>query len=174
MKRKFKALVTAALVAVTAGLTVSVFAQEPPPQRAPSTPEERAAVVELAKKLQQNPLDDSLKSERQRLLLMIIQATDFTVTICGEETPWVGDKFKYSTELMAVYLFSNAAHVIGNPDQRDQRAAHLAGLEGAIKAYQAIVAQNPKAKWQPMEEVVTKQRSGELQKASSTFCTKKD
>ncbi len=173
MKRNLTGLAAAALATIIAGFTQSASAQQQA-QRGPSTPEERAAIVELAKKLQQNPLDASLKPERERLLLMIIQVPDFTVSICGEETPWSGTKYKYATELFAAYVFSNAAHVIGNPDKRDEKAAHLTGLEGAIKAYLAIVAQEPEAKWQPMEDLIAKQQSGELRKALSTFCTKKN
>lgn len=156
-----------------AAVAVSVFAQQQP-QRGPSTPEERAAVVELAKKLQQNPIDKNLNKEREQLLIMLIQVPDIHMTICaGDETPWIKEKYKYSSELTATALFSTAAYVIEQGGTADEKAAHLAGLEGAIKAYQAILAQNPKAKWQPMEDLIAKQQSGELKKASAKFCSKK-
>ena len=129
-----------ALVGVCA--LVAVLAQE---KRGPSTAEERAAIVELAKKLQENPLDASLQGERDRLVMVLVEAPDLSgMTTCGDEMPWLKGKFKYANELITVHLISTAAYVVSH-QQADEKQAHLAGLEGAIKAYQAIVGREPKA-----------------------------
>ncbi len=139
-------------------------------QRGPSTPQERAQVLDLAKKLQETPLDTSLQSQRDHMTIVVVEAPDLNPTTCADEMPWIKGKYRYANELNIVHLLSATAYLINNGPKRDEQAAHLAGLEGAIKAYQAMVRQTGKAKWQPMEELVTKYTSGELAKEMGGFC----
>ncbi len=160
--------VTAALVVIAVWLAVPAAGAQ---KRGPTTPEERAAIVEVAAQLQENPLDRAVQDRRDTLLMVLIEAPDLQVPTCGDEMPWVKGKYKYANDLMLAHLFSAVAYKVENPSA-DEKQAHLAGLQGAIRAYQAIVRQDPKAKWQPIEALATKQDSGELAKAAPGFCKK--
>ena len=110
--------------------------------RAPSTPEERSRFVAIAHKLESNPLDASLRPEREWALMWLIKAPDVHVSVCSSV---LGDyfKYKYSSELTVQLSFSEGAFSIEYPDKAgDQIAQYVAGVEGALKAYSAILRRN--------------------------------
>ncbi len=166
----FRAVLSALVLTLMAASPVCVVSQDKPPQRGPSTAEERAGLIETAKKLQDNPLDKSLQEQGRQLQKMLIHVPDIDVSSCYEEAPWFSSDYKYSQELVGAYTMSNAAFVVSNAEKPDLKAAHMAGLEGAIKAYQSIVAQDPTARWKKMEQLITKRDKGDLQKKSANFC----
>ncbi len=160
-----RCITTVLAVAVTLLAAPVVRAQK----RGASTPQERAAIVEVALKLQETPLDRAVQDQRDSLLMVLVDAPDLQVATCADEMPWLKGKYKYTNDLMLVHLFSSVAYVI-RVGQKDEKTAHLAGLQGAIKAYQAIVQRDPKARWQPMEDLVSKHNRGELAKRAPGFC----
>jgi hypothetical protein len=69
----------------------------------------------------------------------------------------------YSTELEMQPMFSSAAFIIEHPDKAaDEPAIYQAGLEGTLKAYEAILKSKPKAKWEFLDELVIRRDKGEL------------
>jgi hypothetical protein len=134
----------------------AVFAQ------APSTAEERARFVALTHKLESNPLDPALRPETKWALKWLIEVPDIHVSLCSSV---LGDyfKYKYSPEITAQLSFSGAAFSIEHPDQAgDQLVQYVASAEGALKAYSAILLQNPKAKSKVLDDVLHKQAQGQL------------
>jgi hypothetical protein len=130
--------------------------------QAPSTPEERTRFVALTHKLESNPLDPSLRPEREWALKWLIEVPDIHVSVCSSV---LGDhfKYKYSPEITAQLSFSGAAFSIEHPDKAgDQMAQYVAGAEGALKAYSAILQQNPKAKSKVLGDILQKQGQGQL------------
>jgi hypothetical protein len=72
-------------------------------------------------------------------------------------------KYKYSSNLVVQLTLSSAAFIIEHPDQAgDKVAMYAAGAEGLLKAYAAILKDNPKAKWKALDEAVEKQGQGHL------------
>jgi len=137
------------------------FAQE---KRKPSTPEERSQAVRITRALESDPLSKDAKDQRERLLYWLIQVPDISVTICTDFlSPLLDKKKNYSTELQMQEMFSSAAFIIENPDKaQDQPAIHLAGLEGTLKAYEAILRVKPKAKLEHLDFLLEKRNKGEL------------
>lgn len=134
------------------------------PARGPSTPEERTRAVEIAHKLQSDPLDQSLNREREWAIKWLIEVPDIHVELC---TNILGDfykpKYKYSSEITVQLTLSSAASVIEHPDQASDRMAQfVAAVEGALKAYKAILQAKPGAKSKALEELVEKQNEGKL------------
>jgi hypothetical protein len=128
----------------------------------PSTPEERARVVQLAHKLESNPTDESLTSEREWAIKWLIQAPDITVEMCPAV---IGDfhKYKYSSEITTQLLLSSAAYVIEHPESaKDRNARFLGGTEGALKAYRVLQQAHPKDKSKTLDEMVQRQEEGKL------------
>jgi hypothetical protein len=127
-----------------------------------STPEERARLVALSHKLESNPLDPSLRSEREWALKWLIEVPDIHVNVCASV---LGDyfKYKYSSEINIQLTFSSAAFAIEHPDKAgDQLAQYVAGAEGALKAYSAILQQTPRAKSKVLDDILQKQAQGQL------------
>ena len=74
-------------------------------------------------------------------------------------------------------MFSGAAFAIEHSDQAsDQLAVSLAGLEGALKTYEAILKAKPKARWEYLDDLIAKREKGELkayvQQIAETKCKK--
>lgn len=130
--------------------------------QAPSTPEERARLVAIAHKLQDNPLDTSLQSDREWAIKWLTTVPDITVEMCP---PVLGDyhKYKYSTEITAQLMLSQAAFLVENPDKsKDVSSQYVAGAEGALKAYSSLLQQSPGAKSKALDELAQTQSQGKL------------
>jgi len=135
------------------------------PTRGPSTPEERARLVAIAHKLEAAPLDESLISERQWAIMWLIQVPDLTVSVCSNVLgkDFLRTKYKYSSNVVAQLTLSSAAFIIEHPDQAtDKVAVYTAGADGALKAYSAILKDNPKARYKALDEAVEKREQGQL------------
>jgi carboxypeptidase Q len=132
--------------------------------RGPSTPEERARVVALVQKLQSNPIDPQLRSEREWALRWLIDVPDVSVTMCADLLkPVLGTKYKYEMDLIAFNTLASAAFVIENPGA-NLFAVNKAALESTIAAYQAILRAEPKATLNGMDALVQMKINGELDK----------
>lgn len=138
-------------------------------QRGPSTAEERAKAVQIARALEADPLQPDAKEMRTWFTIWLIQIPDITVSICGEELgPVFHEKDReknFVSEIFGQSMFSSASFVIENPDKaKDQVSVYLAGLEGSLKAYQSILKTHPEAKWAFLDDLLLKQQNGELRK----------
>lgn len=133
-------------------------------KRGPSTPEERKRAVEMTTFLETNPLAKEAKDYRAALLFFLADVPDITVKLCtnilGESKRIKGD---YESELVGQLAFSQAKFIIENPDKaQDDGAVYLAGVEGALRTWQAIKTAKPKAKFPLMDELLQKQQAGTL------------
>jgi carboxypeptidase Q len=133
-------------------------------KRGPATPEERQRFVAITHKMEAAPLDESLHSEREWALKWLVDVPDISVSVCIAPIDGPGKKkYKYSPELMVQLTYSSAAFIIEHPEQaKDADAQHLAGVEGAVKAYQSILRTKPNAKSEAMEGLLEKQHDGKL------------
>jgi len=145
-------------------------------QRGPSTPEERARFVQVAHKVEANPLDPALKEDARWALKWITDVPDIEVSLCPAPLGGlIGSHSKYEAALFGDYALALGAFVIEHPDKaKDEAAVNLAGVTSALKAYQAILKQDPKATSAALEELLKKQAKGELgdfvQKATREQC----
>ncbi len=148
-------------------LTASlVIAQE---GRGPSTRAERDRAVKIAHELEADPLATSLRDDRDWLLQWIEQVPDITISICNDPA---SDRstYRYQRELMAQKTFSMAAFIIEHSSQKnDDLAVEAAGMEGALKAYQAIVKKNPRAHSPYWDRLLRKDQEGTLRDYISDY-----
>jgi hypothetical protein len=136
-------------------------------KRGPSTPEERAKAVQIARALESDPLQPGNKDMRTWFMLWLIEVPDITVQVCGEE---LGPVFHESnrdknfvSEIFGQSLFSAASFVIEHPDQANNKVVvYTAGVEGSLKAYQSILKAHPEATWPFLDDLILKQQKGEL------------
>ena len=138
-------------------------------KRGPSTPEERAKAVQIARALEGDPLQSGNKDMRTWFTLWLIEVPDITVQVCGEELgPVFHEKDRdknFVSEIFGQSMFSSASFVIEHPDEaKNPIAVYTAGVEGSLKAYQSILKTHPEAKWPFLDDLIVKQQSGELAK----------
>jgi len=155
---------------LTLAIVVPAAAQN---RRGPSTPEERARAVQIAQKLAADPLDDSLKDDRTWLLKWAADVPDITVSICASNDEFK-KKYKYRPEMTFQKMASSLAFVIEHPDQsQDKVAEELAGVQGALNAYQVILKANPKAHSPYWDELLQKQSAATLKEFVADYVTTK-
>lgn len=149
-------------------LSSNLFAQSQQ-KRGPSTADERAKAVQIARALEADPLQPGNKDMRTWFTLWLIEVPDISVQVCGEE---LGPIFRESnrdknfvSEIFGQSMFSAASFVIEHPDQaKDSIAVYTAALEGSLKAYQSVLKTHPAAKWPFLDDLIVKQQKGELPK----------
>ena len=161
MTMKPRAIVAAALAAFS---VLAVFTPHVAAERGPSTPEERARFVKITRALEEDPLDDNLRGDKERALRWLIEIPDISVKVCsGPLTKLLDTKKNYSPELFTHNLFASAAFIIENPEAaEDDNIVFVAGIEGVLRMYENILKEKPKARHKVLDELIQKRDQGEL------------
>ena len=115
--------------------------------RGPSTPEERAKVVQLTRLLERDPLNENAGATRQWLREWIADVPDIRFKACDDLLGHaLGDNYPYSREVNLQTIFSGAAFALEHQDKaRDDIAQYHAGVEGALRLYEVLVKSKPDA-----------------------------
>jgi hypothetical protein len=133
--------------------------------RGPSTAEERARAVQIAKLLRADPLADSNTKDREWLVKWLIEVPDISIKLCGGVLGDTGDsnKSQYPGALLATLMASQAAYVIEHPDKaKDSTAVYVAGIDGALDAYHAIRSKDSSFHAKQLDEFDQKRNEGKL------------
>jgi hypothetical protein len=73
------------------------------------------------------------------------------------------EKYRHASEITMQLLLSGGAFVIENPDNaKDDKAQYLAAVEGALKAYQSILREEPEATSKALNDLLQKQSQSTL------------
>jgi hypothetical protein len=133
-------------------------------QRGPSTPEERARAVQTAKSLQADPLAPNLQGDREWLVKWLIEIPDISVKMCTTFLGDLGDsKSGYPGAVIATMLASEAAFAIEHPEKaKDVEAIYLAGVDGALRAYEAIHNKEMSYRLPHLDDLIQKRDQGKL------------
>ena len=129
-----------------------------------STPEERERARNIARILEQDPLAKDAPANRQWLLNWMIEVPDIHFKSCGDLLrSEVGDQYRYSSEVNQQITFSAASFRLEHPDHlRNDTGAYVAGVEGALRAYESLLESTPDAKLAFLDEWLAKRDRGEL------------
>lgn len=132
--------------------------------RRPSTPEARADFVALVRWLEREPVAANANATRQQLRQWIIEVPDIRFTVCPELLGHaVGDDYPYSREVNLQVMLSGAVLTIEDPGKaRDDVAVYTAGVQGALRAYEALVKSRPDAHVAVLDDLIEKRNRGEL------------
>ena len=118
--------------------------------------------IKATRFLEQKPLDKNAKKVRSMAMEWLIVTDKVSVGTCSLLLS-VDKKYKYSSELFGQYTFGMGAYKLANPDKaQDEDAVQQAGVESAMTAYEAIVAEQPKAKNAFMDDLLAKRSDGSL------------
>ncbi len=131
----------------------------------PSTPADRQRFLTVTHKLEQDPLDESLRQDRSWALKWLEDVPDINVSICP---PVLGElpqsQYRYIRQIAAQFSLEMAAFIIEHPQQvNDTNAQYLAGVEGALRAYKSILKTQPMATSAILEGLLNMQDQGKLE-----------
>ena len=138
----------------------------------PSTKEERERAVQVAQKLEANPLDKSLQSDREWFLKWAAESSDFTVSMCASGGEYK-KKFNYDPELTFQKLASATAFVVSHELSQDKVEQELAAVNGALNAYEAILKADPKHHSEYWDELLKRRADGTLKEFVNKYVTQK-
>ena len=129
-----------------------------------TSPETRAEMIRLIDTLEKHPNDPNAREMRGKVLSWLADAPDVTVTMCDK---FLGiEKFnpdEAGGELVLQQPFAEAKFMLENPDKAsDEMAVHLAGVEGALRTYAVMKAEDPKLVIPAMESLVKLQAQQKL------------
>ncbi len=168
-----------AIAITVAGFVVTSAAQQVQ-TRGPSTQEERDRFLEITHLLEKDPLDAGLTNDREWALLWLIQAPDIHSELCSDTLDGFmkEKKYPYHGEILRQLTFAGAAFTIENPEKANDRLAQfVSAVEGALNAYNAILQQNPEARSKSLDDLLERQKQGQLQEfvreASDKGCRKR-
>lgn len=135
-----------------------------------SSAEDHRRFVSVARQLEEAPLEPRLAAERQWALNWLIEAPDVSVTMCGNF--WSGllnENYSHGGEILVQSSLSMAAAVIERPDiVNDPIAQQMAGVEGVLRAYRAVLRVRPEAHSAFLDALVLTQSRGELRESVSS------
>jgi hypothetical protein len=124
----------------------TVVWSSPLPAGKTSTLEGRKRAVETARQLEGDPLGPGAEERRAELLKWWTGVSDLPLTWCAN---MLAGELKDTDKSLAGAIslqapFSAGAAMIEHPEiAKDKRAFAIAGLEGALRAYQAVVSKDP-------------------------------
>ena len=131
-------------------------------KRGPSTPEERAKVIQIAKALENDPVAATLYPERQWLVRFVMDVPDISITLCGPSFPYE-KKFKFSSDLLALSMGAMTAYVIEHPDSaKDTATVGFVGAEAVLRGYTKLLETHPKDHSKKLDEWLGYQKDGTL------------
>ena len=113
-----------------------------------------------------DPLNDGAKDARGWLIAWLSEVPDISVQMC---TALLGKDFesnsKYGAELSLQQPLSSAAFIIEQPDRADdQLAVAVAGVEGVLRAYEALLSKKPKARFPLLDAMREAKAKGTLER----------
>ena len=136
--------------------------------RGPSTPEERAQALEYAQSLEQHPLAKDSLEKRMWLTEWLVQVPDFKVDVSRKALKKLGSLDKvndtYSNQLRMQVYYSQAAFQLQHPEEKNTAAIQAAGLAGTLRAYRAIQQFDPTAKYPLLDNLMSLEKQGKLEK----------
>ncbi len=134
--------------------------------RGPSTPQERQRALDVIQKLEQEPMSPALKQDRDWVFQWIREVPDLDVRVCSVVLKPLTDQ-KNSPErnaLMLQSMLSSAEYSMRNEGKKKSAVEmYMAGVEGMLRAYHNILKQDPSKKNPAMEDMLRKQREGQLE-----------
>ena len=153
------------LLAVVIVLIVTAAIPSAACSRHTSSPEDRARALEYAQSLEQHPVAKDSLEKRMWLTEWIVNFPDVTVTPCCkglESLDKVNDT--YSNQLRMQVLYSEAAFLLQHPEEKSTARIQAAGLAGTLRAYRAIQRFDPTAKYPQLDNLISLEKKGKLEK----------
>lgn len=135
-----------------------------PEDRPPSTPEERERAVKLVAELENNFLGPEADASREWLDKWMAEIPDLFFHSCPLLEREKDEVFPHHLYLIKQSYYAGGAYLIQHPEKvNDQLRIYIAGVEGAIRAYNNLVANQPTKRNGSMEFLLKAQAAGQLE-----------
>jgi hypothetical protein len=142
--------------------------------RGPSTPQERAQIIARIRMLEQDPLSADANAARTSLLEWAIELPEIRFHRCKELLGSGLANYPYAREFNDQAVLSGVAFTLERQDKmRDQVAAYIAGVEGALRMYEALLRLNPNASSAFLDDLIARRERGELAAYLTTIATER-
>ena len=130
--------------------------------RGPSTPKERAKALKLIRQLEEDPSFEGARDARRWLSLWLFEVPDLHVDLCPELLGGTSvERKRLPGEVVGQMMYSGAAYLIEHKDgSREQ--VYLAGVTGALKVYEALLATRPHARSPLLDGLIGRRDAGTL------------
>ena len=129
----------------------------------PGIQNESEMLIKTVGLLEEKPFDKEVNKMREGALKWLIQTDKVSVTVCSMMISQVEEKYKYKSDIFTQYTLGMAAFKLTHPDKaQDDAAAQLGGIESALRFYEAIGKEKPKAKSAFLEDLLAKRAAGSL------------
>lgn len=125
---------------------------------------DRAAFISNTRLLEKKPFDPNAPAAREWGFKWVADTDQVSVVLCSDTMKLIPEKKnKFKSELLMQFTFGMAVFKLENPDKKsDETAAQLAGLESMLRTYEAMIAENEKAKNAELDALLVKRNNGEL------------
>jgi hypothetical protein len=136
----------------------------PPPPRAPSTAEERAKAIKIARSLEVDPIGAEADANRAWLFRWAAEIPDIYFPSCrllyeGKSPA----KYDFRSILEAQFFAGSDAYLAGHPEKgNDTLDIYYAGMVSSLAAYESILQSHPEAHWPLLEGFLQKRATGGL------------
>jgi hypothetical protein len=128
----------------------------------PTSAATKAEMIMTIATLEKQPHYPNARDMRAKVLTWLTEAPDVTVNVCAD----LFGNFKADQpggEAMLQQLFAQAKFILEHPDQaNDELTVQLAGIEGALRTYAILKAEDPKIVFPAMEEMARLQAEQKL------------
>jgi hypothetical protein len=128
-----------------------------------STKAERQRALSVIDKLEQSPMDPSLKADRD-WVFQWVKSSDVDATICSALIKPLTDQkpSEFRNALMLQNILSSARYTMEHPRSKDTVAMFQASTEGMIRAYRNLLKQDPARHNEFLDSLIAKQEAGQL------------
>ncbi len=125
---------------------------------------DQAKFVRLTRQLEREPLNDPDKVARNWLMEWAAKSDDVSFVICEVLGPVPSQDVPHAPELLLQMVFGNGSFQILHPDRKaDLFAGQMAGIRSSMAAYASILAQEPQARIPTFDQLLVKERAGDLE-----------
>jgi hypothetical protein len=137
--------------------------RDQPSTHPPSTQDERKYAIFLTHRVENDPLSLEASAARAWLDEWWQDIPDVMVRPCNLVDAPDHAKYSYETELYKQVTYSEGEYILENPSKTtDWDAAFLAGMKGALHAYESILKQKSSATSFFLEDLRQQRDSGRL------------
>lgn len=150
-----------AKLGVAVVLVVFALSVQPAHARGPSTKQERTKIIALIRSLESDPLNANANATRTSLVAWATELPEIQFHRCGDLLAL--DRYPYAREINDQVFLSGVAFTLERQDEmRNPGAAYLAGVEGALRMYEALRRSRPDAQSAVLDDLLRKRDSGQL------------
>jgi hypothetical protein len=128
-------------------------------------------VIQAARALEKAPTDKETRKTVKKAIKWILESDEINVSLCRGAYGMIADyENEHREDMTSAYTIGVAAFELENPSKtRNRNAIHLAGIELALKVYEAHIKNDPKSTSDMIELLLEERKKGNLAATVATL-----